>query len=108
MASSKEYLAFILDQLSELDGISYRAMMGEYIIYYRSKVVGGIYDDRFLVKPVKSAAAMMPNASTEIPYEGAKEMLLVDNVENKAFLRELLEAMYYELPAPKPKKKAAP
>jgi TfoX/Sxy family transcriptional regulator of competence genes len=108
MASSKEYLAFILDQLSELDGISYRAMMGEYIIYYRGKVVGGIYDDRFLVKPVKSAAAMMPNADREIPYEGAKEMLLVDNVENKAFLRELLEAMYDELPAPKTKKKAVP
>ena len=105
MASSKEYLAFILDQLSELDGISYRAMMGEYIIYYRGKVVGGIYDDRFLVKPVKSAAAMMPNADREIPYEGAKEMLLVDNVENKDFLRELLEAMYDELPAPKQKKK---
>jgi TfoX/Sxy family transcriptional regulator of competence genes len=105
MASSKEYLAFILDQLSELDGISYRAMMGEYIIYYRGKVVGGIYDDRFLVKPVKSAAALMPNADREIPYEGAKEMLLVDNVENKEFLRELLEAMYDELPAPKLKKK---
>ena len=105
MASSKEYLAFILDQLSELDGISYRAMMGEYIIYYRGKVVGGIYDDRFLVKPVKSAAALMPNADREIPYEGAKEMLLVDNVENKDFLRELLEAMYDELPAPKQKKK---
>jgi len=105
MASSKEYLAFILDQLSELDGISYRAMMGEYIIYYRGKVVGGIYDDRFLVKPVKSAAAMMPNAEKEKPYEGAKEMLLVDNVENKDFLRELLEAMYDELPAPKQKKK---
>ena len=105
MASSKEYLAFILDQLSELDGISYRAMMGEYIIYYRGKVVGGIYDDRFLVKPVKSAAALMPNADREIPYEGAKEMLLVDNVENKDFLRELLEAMYDELPAPKLKKK---
>ncbi len=105
MASSKEYLAFILDQLSELDGISYRAMMGEYIIYYRGKVVGGIYDDRFLVKPVKSAVAMMPNADREIPYEGAKEMLLVDNVENKDFLRELLEAMYDELPAPKQKKK---
>ena len=78
-------------------------MMGEYIIYYRGKVVGGIYDDRFLVKPTKSAAAMMPNADRELPYEGAKEMLLVDNVDNKAFLRELLEAMFDELPAPKKK-----
>jgi len=79
-------------------------MMGEYIVYYRGKVVGGIYDDRFLVKPTKSAAAMMPNADVELPYDGAKEMLLVDNVDNKDFLRELLEAMYAELPVPKKKK----
>ena len=105
MASSKEYLDFILEQLSELDDISYRAMMGEYIIYYRGKVVGGIYDDRFLVKSTKSAVAMMPNADPELPYEGAKEMLLVDDVENKEFLCGLLEAMYDELPSPKNKKK---
>ncbi len=101
MASSKEYLNFILEQLSELDDVSYRTMMGEYILYYRGRIVGGIYDDRFLVKPTKSAAAMMPDASRELPYEGAKEMLLVDKVENKAFLCELLEAMYDELPAAK-------
>ena len=101
MASSKEYLDYILAQLSGLDDISYRAMMGEYIIYYRGKVVGGIYDDRFLVKPVKSAVAMMPDAEMEPPYEGAKEMLLVDDVENRGFLCELLETMYDELPAPK-------
>ena len=104
MASSKEYLDFILDQLSELDGISWRKMMGEYILYRHSKNVGGIYDDRFLVKPTKSAAEMMPDAGREIPYDGAKEMLLVDNVENREFLRELLEAMDGELPAPKPGK----
>ena len=104
MASSKAYLAFILEQLSELDEISYKTMMGEYIIYYRGKVVGGIYDDRFLVKPVKSAVAMMPNADRELPYEGAKEMLLVENVENRGFLSALLEAMYDELPLPKKKK----
>ena len=104
MASSKEYLDFILEQLSGLDDVSNRAMMGEYIIYYRGKIVGGIYDDRFLVKPTKSAVAMMPNASMELPYEGSKEMLLVDNVENRDFLRELVEAMYDELPAPKQKK----
>ena len=95
MASSKEYLDFILEQLSDL---------GEYIIYYRGKVISGIYDDRFLVKPTKSATAMMPNAVMELPYEGAKEMLLVDDVDNKEFLRVLLEAMYEELPAPKKKK----
>ena len=104
MASSKEYLDFILEQLSELDDISYRAMMSEYIIYYRGKVVGGIYDDRFLVKPTKSAAAMMPNADMELPYEGAKEMLAVNDVDNRAFLKELLEAIYDELPVSKKKK----
>lgn len=87
MASSKEYLNFILEQFSELDDVTYRAMMGEYIIYYRGKIVGGICDDRFLVKPTKSAVAMMPNADMELPYDGAKkEMLLVDDVDNKEFL----------------------
>lgn len=104
MASSKEYLDFILEQLSELDDVTYHAMMGEYIIYYRGKIVGGIYDDRLLVKLTKSAVALTPDADRELPYEGAKKMLLVDNVENKEFLRELLEAMYEELPAPKKKK----
>ena len=104
MASGKEYLDFVLEQLSELSDITYRAMMGEYIIYYRGKVVGGIYDDRFLVKNIKAAAALMPEATLERPYDGAKEMLLGDNIENKEFLRELLEAMYDELPAPKKKK----
>ena len=104
MASSKEYLDFILEQLSELDDVSYRTMMGEYIIYYRDKVVGGIYDDRFLVKPTKSAAAMMPSADKELPYDGAKEMLLVNDVDNRDFLRELLDAMYEELPVAKKKK----
>ena len=101
MASGKEYLEFILEQLSGLDGISYRAMMGEYIIYYRRKIVGGIYDDRFLVKPTKTATVMMPSARREIPYDGAKEMLLVDDVEDREFLKDLIEAMYSELPAPK-------
>ena len=104
MASSKEYLDFIMEQLSGLESMSYRAMMGEYILYWRGKIIGGIYDDRFLVKPVKSVLAMMPEAEREIPYEGAKEMLLVDNVDNREFLEELLTAMYDELPAPKKKK----
>lgn len=104
MASSKEYLTFILEQLSDLEGISYRAMMGEYIIYYREKIVGGIYDDRLLVKPVKSAVSLMPNAIYELPYDGAKEMLLVDNVDNKDFLTRLFVAMYDELPEQKKKK----
>ena len=101
MASSKDYLEYVLDQLSGLDDISYRAMMGEYIIYYRGRIAGGVYDDRFLVKPTKSAVAMMPDAERELPYEGAKEMLLVDNVDDREFLQKLLEAMYKELPEPK-------
>ncbi len=101
MASSKDYLDYILEQLGEPDDISYRAMMGEYVLYYKGKVFGGIYDDRFLVKPVKSARALMPEAPLELPYEGAKEMLLVDIVEDKMLLTKLLNAMYDELPAPK-------
>lgn len=104
MASSKVYLDFVLEQLSGLEDITYRAMMGEYILYYRGKIVGGIYDDRLLVKPVKSAVSLMPTATYELPYEGAKEMLLVENVDSKEFLTELFDAMYEELPAPKKKK----
>ena len=105
MASSKDYLEYILDQLSWLDDISYRTMMGEYIIYYRGKVVGGIYDDRFLVKPVKSAVAMMPDADMELPYEGAKEMLLITDPEDSELMEKLLNAVADELPAPKKRKK---
>ena len=104
MASSKEYLEFILEQLAELEEITYRAMMGEYILYYRGKIVGGIQDDRLLIKPVKSAISLMPDATYELPYEGAKEMLLVDDVDNKDFLTKLFIAMYDDLPNPKKKK----
>ena len=106
MASKKDYLQFVLDQLSLLDAITSRAMMGEYVLYYRGKVFGGIYDDRFLVKPTPAAAAMMPGAARELPYEGAKPMLLVDNIEDKSFLRDLVEAMYPELPERKKEKQA--
>lgn len=105
MASSKEYLTFILEQLSDLDEISYRAMMGEYIIYYKGKIVGGIYDDQLLIKPVKAAQKYMSEAVLVSPYPGAKEMLLVDNLDSKDYLTTLFEAMFEELPAPKPKKK---
>lgn len=101
MASSKEYLDYILEQLSDTDDVTYRAMMGEYIIYYRGRVIGGIYDNRFLVKPTRAAAELMPGASAEIPYDGAKEMLLVENIEDRAFLKELFEKMYDELSVPK-------
>ena len=105
MPSSKEYLDFILEQLSDLEDVSWRAMMGEYLLYHRGKIFGGIYDDRFLVKPTQAAGAMMPDAEMEVPYPGAKEMLLVDNVENREFLERLVTAMYDELPAPKKKKR---
>lgn len=101
MASSREYLDFILEQLSDLEEISYRAMMGEFIIYYHGKIVGGIYDDRLLVKPIDSAKSLMPTASYEIPYEGAKKMLLVNDVDSKNFLIRLFDSIYDELPAPK-------
>ena len=104
MASSKEYLEFVLDQLSSLDNIAYKAMMGEYIIYYQGRIIGGIYDDRFLVKQTKASKALMPDAPLEVPYEGAREMLLVDDIDNREFLNELLNAMVSELPAPKKKK----
>ena len=103
MASSKEYLHFILEQLSDLESVSYRSMMGEFILYDRGKIVGGIYDDRLLVKKTTSALKLMPAAICDLPYEGAKEMMLVDEVDSKAFLTKLFKAMYDELPPPKRK-----
>ena len=104
MASSRVYLEFILDQLSGLEEITYKSMMGEYILYYRGRVIGGIYDDRFLVKPTPSARSLMPEAKTELPYEGAKEMLLVEDVDNRDFLTSLILAMYDQLTQPKRRK----
>lgn len=104
MASSKEYFDFIMGQLSQLEDITYRRMMGEYIIYFHGKIVGGIYDDRLLVKPVKSAENFMPNVVYELPYEGAKKMLLVEEVDDRNFLTGLFNAMYDDLPEPKKKK----
>ena len=95
MASSKEYVDFVLEQC---DGLTARAMMGEYVLYYGGKVVGGVYDNRLLVKPTPSAKKLMPDAPMELPYEGAKEMLLVEDIENREFLKELFEVMYEELP----------
>ena len=105
MASSKEYLIYILEQLSGLEEITYKSMMGEYIIYYRGRIAAYLCDNRFLAKPVKSAIALLPDAVYECPYEGAKEMLLVDRTDDKEFMTELFTAMYEELPVPKTKKK---
>ena len=101
MPSTQSYLTFLLDQLSGLDGISCRAMMGEYVLYYHGRIFGGIYDDRLLVKPSPGALALLPDAPRELPYPGAREMLLVENVEDPAFLETLLNAMWPELPEPK-------
>ena len=105
MASSKGYLEFVLDQLSGLRGITHRAMMGEYIIYYQGKVIGGIYDDRFLVKNTASAKQLMPDAPLDMPYEGGSPMLLVEDIDDREFLEKLFDSMVDELPAPKTKKR---
>ena len=104
MASTKDYLDYVLEQLSGLEDISYRAMMGEYVLYYQGKVFGGIYDNRFLVKPVKSAVELMPEAPYELPYEGGKEMLMVEDIEDRELMEKLLNAMVGELPEPKKRK----
>ena len=101
MATSREYLGFVLEQLSGLEEITYRQMMGEYIIYYRGRIAAYICDDRLLVKPVETAREMMPDAVYEPPYEGAKEMLLVERVDEREFLEALFRAIYVELPEPK-------
>lgn len=105
MATSKSFLEFVTEQLSELEEVRTRPMMGEYLLYYRDKLVGDICDDRLLVKVTPAAEAMLPNAPRELPYDGAKTpMILVDDLDDRAFLRRLLESMYDDLPAPKPKK----
>ena len=103
MASSKEYLEFVLEQLSGIQGISHRAMMGEYLIYCRGKVIGGIYDDRFLVKVTDSARRLLPDAVSELPYQGAREMLLAD-VDDRELLNRIVPAIADDLPMPRNKR----
>ncbi len=105
MSTSKEYLYYIQEQLSAIDGISYRAMMGEYVIYYKDKVAGGIYDNRFLIKQTAAAKRLLPGASLVIPYSGAKEMILIEDAENAELMLRLFENMYGELPALKRRRK---
>ena len=107
MASSKNYLEYVLEQLAGLEGITFRAMMGEYILYYQERIIGGIYDDRLLIKPTASAKRLMPDAPEELPYEGAKPMLLVEHVDDREFLCARWTVVLPELPAPKPRKKKA-
>ena len=104
MASSREFLQYVLEQLSGADEVTYKPMMGEFILYVDGKIFGGIYDDRFLVKPVNAAKRLMPEAPTALPYEGAKPMLVVENVDDKNFLKKLVNALAKEIPEPKRKK----
>ena len=98
MSSSKSYLEFVLEQLSGLGDIACKPMMGEYILYYQGKIFGGIYDDRLLVKNTPSARRLMPDAPPELPFPGAKEMLLVEEIDDRAFLEDLLREMVKDLP----------
>ena len=104
MSSTNQYLEFVLDLLGELDNVAHRKMMGEYVLYYRGKVFGGIYDDRFLLKVTPASERLLPDAPRATPYEGAKEMLLVE-VEDRDTLHDVVDAMWQELPAPKKRKK---
>ena len=104
MATKKEYLDYILDGLSDVSGITYRQMMGEYIIYINEKIAAYVCDNRLLIKPVASAVRLMPDAVYEPPYEGAKDMLLCENTDNKDFLTELFSAIEPELAMPKKRK----
>ena len=99
MASSKEYMSFVLEQLSGVEGLSYRAMMGEFVIYVRGKVVGGVYDDRLLIKDTVSARKLTPNAQYELPYDGGRPMLSVD-VDDRELACRLFNAVADDLPAP--------
>ncbi|MBE6340652.1 MAG: TfoX/Sxy family protein [Marinilabiliaceae bacterium] len=101
MPSSHNFLLYVLDNLSNLRDITYRKMMGEYILYYRGVVIGGVYDDRFLIKPLKSALMLLPDAEMDIPYEGAKKMLRVDDISDRKLLASVVNAIYDELEAKK-------
>jgi len=104
MSSTNQYLEFVLDLLGELDDVAHRKMMGEYVLYYRGKVIGGIYDDRLLLKVTRAPVRLLADAPRATPYEGAKEMLLVE-VEDRGTLHDVVDAMWEELPAPKKRKK---
>ena len=104
MASSKEYLDFVLEQRSDLDGITFRPMMGEYLLYVDGRLAGGVYDNRLLVKPVPSAAAYVGEPVYQLPYEGGKPILFVENMDDRAWLAGLLRTMRDELPEPKKKR----
>ena len=104
MPSTKNYLDFVLGQIAELKNISFRGMMGEYIVYYQQKVIGGIYDNRFLLKQTRSAVDLMHaeglTPTLDIPYPGAKEMIVAD-IDDRELTCRLICAISNDLPAKK-------
>ena len=107
MSTSKDFVAYVMEQLSGLEEVSNRAMMGEYVLYYKDKVIGGLYDNRLLLKPVPAALELLPDGPMELPYQGAKKMLLIEDLENRELLERLFTAMYDQLPATKKRAKKA-
>ena len=105
MATNREFLEYTLELFGDLPEITFRPMMGEYLLYYRGKLFGGLYDGRLLVKPVPSARALLPDAAMEEPYPGAKKMLALTSLEDRDLLTRLVTAMYAELPAPRPRRR---
>ena len=90
MSSHKEYLDFVLDNAPYL---TFRKMMGEYLLYYDKKLVGGVYDDRLLVKNIPAARDYLKNPALETPYDGAKPMILIEDVENREMLKVLFDIL---------------
>lgn len=105
MSTSKSYMEFIMGQLGRLEDIRSRQMMGEYIIYYKDRIFAYVCDDTFFVKPVPSAFEMLPDAPLRPPYRGAKDMIVVENVDDARFLCRLAEKVFPELTVPKKKAK---
>lgn len=103
MSTTIDYYEYLQEQLEPIGNIRYRKMMGEYCVYYRDKVIGGIYDNRFLIKNINASRLYLPNTTLEIPYQGAKPMILVEELSDKELLKKLMIAMYEELPTPKKK-----
>lgn len=104
MASHEQYLQYILDQLSLLQDITYRKMMGEYLIYYQDKLIGGIYDDCFLLKPVPILLSFIKKPLYKKPYPHAKKMIWLKELDDKEFLAVLIRDMYESLPVKKKRK----
>ena len=105
MASSLEFMEYVFDQIKGIGEITYKKMFGEYCVYYKDKIVGLVCDDQFLIKKTTAGKEILPNSEEIPPYEGSKPCILIENLEDKKLLKELILKTYQELPEPKPKKK---